>query len=142
GGGRGRPGRAPHAAHGVRPRVDRRERAPRVRRPERVPDAFHKRGAAVSSDRVRFVQSRQALWRNVSGGVLIPRGHHEHSEMLSRTAADVWRLLERPRTLSEVVDGLATRYEGRRDVIARDVETVLRELQTDEFVETVADADD
>jgi hypothetical protein len=49
----------------------------------------------------------------------------------------VWDLLEAPRSPAELVDALAPVYEGSPDVIAGDVNSLLRDLEARGFVEEV-----
>ena len=47
--------------------------------------------------------------------------------VLEGTAAAVWRLLDRARSLDDLVDACAREYEGDRDQMRRDLDEVLRE---------------
>jgi coenzyme PQQ synthesis protein D (PqqD) len=74
-----------------------------------------------------YRRSSNVLWRNVGPEVLLTRAESETTQVLSKTAADVWRLLERPRTAREIADRLGG-FEGRADEIAIGVEALLMDL--------------
>ena len=74
-----------------------------------------------------YRRSSDVLWRNVGPEVLLTRPGIETTEVLSETAAEVWRLLERPGTalaLADRVEGFA----GRADEIAGGVTALLLDL--------------
>lgn len=69
------------------------------------------------------------LWRNSGDDVLVAGLRGEDLQVLSGTACHVWALLDRPRTLAEVVAILGDHYHAAHEVIARDVAHLLEDLR-------------
>lgn len=74
-----------------------------------------------------YRRSPDVLWRNVGPEVLLTRPRIETTEVLSETAAEVWRLLEDRATALEVADRLDG-FAGRADEIAGGVNALLLDL--------------
>jgi hypothetical protein len=74
-----------------------------------------------------YRRSSDVLWRNVGPEVLLTRPAIQTTEVLSETAAQVWRLLEYPGTALEVADRLDG-FAGRADEIAGGVNALLMDL--------------
>jgi hypothetical protein len=74
-----------------------------------------------------YRRSPDVLWRNVGPEVLLTRPRIETTEVLSETAAQVWRLLEDPGTALEVADRLDG-FAGQADEIAGGVNALLLDL--------------
>lgn len=62
--------------------------------------------------------------------------------LLSTTAGAVWRMLDEPRTLRNIVEGIARAYGRPAPEVAPDVEVLLDGLVQRGLVEVVSDADD
>jgi hypothetical protein len=74
-----------------------------------------------------YRRSPDVLWRNVGPEVLLTRPRTETTEVLSETAAEVWRHLERPGTALELADQLDG-FAGRADEIVGGVKALLLDL--------------
>jgi len=74
-----------------------------------------------------YQRSANVLWRNVGPEVLLTRPKTETTEVLSETAAEVWRLLEDPGTALEIADRLDG-FAGRAEEIAGGVKALLLDL--------------
>jgi len=74
-----------------------------------------------------YRRSPDVLWRNVGPEVLLTRPAIQTTEVLSETAAQVWRLLEYAGTALEVADRLDG-FAGRADEIAGGVNALLMDL--------------
>lgn len=74
-----------------------------------------------------YRRSSDVLWRNVGPEVLLTRPTTETTDVLSETAAAVWRLLERRRSALEIADRLDG-FEGRAEEIAAGVDALLMDL--------------
>lgn len=74
-----------------------------------------------------YRRSSEVLWRNVGPEVLLTRPGVETTEVLSETAAEAWRVLERPGTAHDVAARLGG-FAGRPDEIAIGVNALLLEL--------------
>lgn len=90
---------------------------------------------------VRYRRSPDALFRRVGEEILLARPDREDFVALSATAAATWSLLEDPRSLSELVQLLATSYAVPAASIASDVEVLLRDLRLRGWIEHVAEHD-
>jgi hypothetical protein len=91
---------------------------------------------------VWFMRSPRSLWRNAGSEVLATTREAEEIAQLSPTAAAVWRLLEEPRSVADVVSRLAAEYGEDPERIAPQVSRLLRDLIGRGLVEAVADTDD
>ena len=74
-----------------------------------------------------YRRSSDVLWRNVGPEVLLTRPAIQTTAVLSETAAQVWRLLERPGTALEIADRLDG-FAGKADEIAGGVHALLMDL--------------
>jgi coenzyme PQQ synthesis protein D (PqqD) len=84
-----------------------------------------------------FRRSSSALTRSVAGEILIATPQNETVDVLAGTAAHVWSLLDRPRSVKEMARMLADLYDSPRRAIANDVERLLQELVKHGSVEVV-----
>ena len=89
-----------------------------------------------------LMRSPAMLWRNVGERVVLAPPGGEDFQELSPTAAEAWRLLERPQTLSELVQDVAAAYRVVPDSIAGDIRSLVDDLIARGALETMADADD
>ena len=85
-----------------------------------------------------FVRSPNALSRSVDGEILLAAVDREHVDRLSPSAGAVWALLDKPRTVSALVDDLSAVFDVTQGRIAQDVETLLSDLVSRGWVEVVA----
>jgi hypothetical protein len=69
------------------------------------------------------------LWRRAGVEVLLAGPDGSEVDALSLPASAAWLLLERPRTLAELTDGLASRFAADRDEIADRVARLVDELE-------------
>jgi hypothetical protein len=77
------------------------------------------------------------LWRRSLDAVLcLPPGAGE-PVTLAGTGPEVWDLLERPQTLTEIATELADRHEAHAEIVAQDVLPVLEHLTALGVVEPV-----
>jgi hypothetical protein len=84
-----------------------------------------------------FVRSDAALSRTVGSEVLLTAADREDVDRLSPTAGAVWGLLDRPRTVSSLVDELSRSFDSPRDRLAADVEALLTDLTARGWVREV-----
>lgn len=77
----------------------------------------------------RYTQSREVLQRTVSEDVLLAVPDRSDMERLSGTSAVVWKLLESPKTLDEIVETLADAYGASPATIRADVEALLDSMR-------------
>jgi pyrroloquinoline quinone biosynthesis protein D len=68
----------------------------------------------------RFDETRQAWVLLAPEKLFTPEG----------TAVEILKRVDGARTLGEIVDDLASVFQAPRELIARDVETMLRDLET------------
>ncbi len=90
----------------------------------------------------RFAQSQTALSRSVGPDVLLAATEGDEIEVLSGTAAVIWRFLDTPSTLGHLVEVLADVYRRPPDAIAGDIEALLQDLMGRGFLVTVKAEDD
>lgn len=76
----------------------------------------------------RFAWSPDVLFRSAGPDVLLALPDHEDFELLSGTAGVVWRLLETPTTIAELVDVLVELYGTTAETVAADVRPLIDEL--------------
>jgi len=91
---------------------------------------------------VRYVRNRVALSRSFGDEVLLAMRDRPDVDQLSGTAAEVWRVLGVPSSMSELTSTLVHRYGAPRDVIERDVASLLADLTERGLLIQVGDADD
>ena len=75
------------------------------------------------------------LHRELTDGVLVLAPDADRAVALLGTGADLWDALDRPTSLTEVVDDLATRYGADPDVVAADTREALQALVAQGLVE-------
>jgi hypothetical protein len=85
-----------------------------------------------------FVRSPNALSRSVDRETLLAAVDREDVDRLSPSAGAVWSLLDRPRTVSALVDDLSAVFDVTQGRIAKDVETLLSDLVSRGWVEEVS----
>jgi hypothetical protein len=85
-----------------------------------------------------FMRSANVLSRSVDGEILLAAVDREDVDRLSPSAGAVWALLDKPRTVSALVDDLSAVFDVTQGRIARDVETLLSDLVSRGWVEVVA----
>lgn len=88
----------------------------------------------------RFKRSSGALYRRVGNEILLASPEREDFDTLSATAGTAWDLLEKPRTLSELAELLATSYEVSAQSITADVGTLLLDLLRRGWIEEVEES--
>jgi len=76
----------------------------------------------------RFGWSPDVLFRSAGPDVLVAPPDGDEFELLSGTAGVVWRLLETPTTIAELVDVLAELYGTTAETVAADVRPLIDEL--------------
>jgi pyrroloquinoline quinone biosynthesis protein D len=87
-----------------------------------------------------FVRSTSALSRTVGPEVFLAAPDRDDVDRLSPTAGAVWGLLDRPRTISSLVDELSRAFDAPRERLAEDVEALLADLAGRGWVEVAPDA--
>jgi hypothetical protein len=97
----------------------------------------------VSRDVVfaRFRQLPQLSQREFAGEVLVLNPDCDDVEHLQGTAVHVWKMLETPRTLPDLVMVLSQQYAAHEADIGEDVEALLDDLIARDLVEEVVDVD-
>jgi hypothetical protein len=93
-----------------------------------------------ASEGMRLVRSPAVLWRDLGDEVVLTTAGQTGFELLSATASTVWRMLERPRTTSELVATLAVAYGEPAERIAAEVGGLLDDLKHRGMVAVVSDA--
>jgi hypothetical protein len=83
----------------------------------------------VTAEAVRYRRSPAALWRRVGGTILVTTGADPDVHELLGGAAAAWVELIQPRTVPELVDGLAEVHEAQPDSIEEQVSNVLETLR-------------
>jgi hypothetical protein len=81
-----------------------------------------------------YVRSSSALSRQVGDETLVTRVDRESLDVLAGTAGHIWRLLEQPRTVAELVEILAGHYRADPERIRRDVDRLLEDLVEREWL--------
>jgi hypothetical protein len=81
----------------------------------------------------RFIRDESVVRRDIAGqALLIPMsagGVDLQMVYALNDAADaVWNLLGEERTLGQIVDALRREYDGRADLIGRDVEALIQDM--------------
>jgi Coenzyme PQQ synthesis protein D (PqqD) len=84
-----------------------------------------------------FQHASSVLWRAFDQEVLVASPMRDDPDRLAGPAATVWRLLERPRTLPELLEALGRAYQIPAGTIMQDVEDVLDELDSRGWIERV-----
>jgi hypothetical protein len=89
----------------------------------------------VSTVSFAYRRSRDVLSRSFAGEVLLAAAGVDDFESLSATAGSVWRLLDEPRSIDEIVGTLAERYPDAGPAIGPDVESLIEYLAQRGLVE-------
>ena len=87
-----------------------------------------------------YVRSSSALSRQVGDETLVTRVDRVSIDVLAGTAGHIWRLLEQPRTLAELVEVLGGDYRADPERIRRDVDRLLEDLVERGWVKPVVGA--
>jgi hypothetical protein len=98
----------------------------------------------VSTRQVVFARFRQVpelSQREFAGEALVLNTDREDVEHLQGTAVQIWKMLETPRTLPDLVTVLSYRYEIPETDIGDDVEALLDDLIARDLVEEVIEFD-
>jgi hypothetical protein len=77
----------------------------------------------------RIARDPTARWRRCIDGVVVMAGDADEPMFLSAPGDAIWRLLEEPRTVDELIDELATEFAGDRASIADDVAAFVVDLR-------------
>jgi hypothetical protein len=85
----------------------------------------------------RIHRSQEVLWRTVGPEVLLTSLESDGFEVLSETAADVWRLLESPRTTAEIAARLSVRFGEPVELVTTGVERLVRDLRAHGYVRSL-----
>ncbi|MGH2579344.1 MAG: PqqD family protein [Actinomycetota bacterium] len=92
-----------------------------------------------ASGAIWFARVPGVLARNVGGDLILAAVGREGFQVLSATAGDVWRLLERPMTVEQLVETVSSVYSVSGEVISRDMDELLAHLLELGLIESVAD---
>ena len=76
----------------------------------------------------RFARSSSAPWRRVGEDVLVAPAGRDDFDQLSGTAAVVWRILEAPSSLADLVANLSEMYSVPTESIASEVGALVTDL--------------
>jgi hypothetical protein len=89
----------------------------------------------VMQDHERWQRSDDFVSTPLDLGVVVLNLSDGVYYYLSDTAADIWQLLDRPRTIAEIGDELVAAYEVDRDRCLAAVDTFLDDLAAKRLVE-------
>lgn len=84
-----------------------------------------------------YRRGERSLSRTYDGEILLGSPDREGIDRLEGTAAAVWIALAEPATVADIADALAEAYDAPADVIARDVDGLLRDLRVRGWVTEV-----
>ena len=82
----------------------------------------------------RWIRSERALFRRLPDGVVVLVLPDGEPELVTGPGGLLWDLLGSPRTLDELTDELAARYDHDRAVVRRDLEPTLDGLRTRQLI--------
>ena len=85
----------------------------------------------------KYVRATGVPFRYVDDDVILAPRHTETFEALDGPAADVWSLLDEPRTVEEIVEPLSGVYAADRVRLMEDVAALLSQLLATNVVEVV-----
>jgi hypothetical protein len=85
----------------------------------------------------RWERDPEVLWRATPFAVVVLPQASDHPLVLAGTSAELWDLLDEPRTVAELADELAQRYEAEQGVIAVDLSASLAALEGRRAVRSV-----
>lgn len=78
---------------------------------------------------VRWRRDERALWRAGPGRVVVVLDRHDEAPRALRgRGAELWALLDRPRTVSELETLLSAEFDADPEVVRRDVEQAITQL--------------
>jgi Coenzyme PQQ synthesis protein D (PqqD) len=101
------------------------------------------RGKVAAIPGTAWVQrGPEILTRDVGDEVLLTSEARSEVDVLKGTAAEVWRLLEEPIVVADLVGLLAEAYSADPAVVEADVDALLARLSEIGAVQVLADADD
>jgi hypothetical protein len=83
----------------------------------------------------RVVQSRRQVWSDLEDEVAILQVEKGVYYGLNPVGARIWHLLEQERTVAELCTILEAEYEVKPDVLAKDIDTLVRRLRRAGLVE-------
>jgi hypothetical protein len=90
---------------------------------------------------VRYRVCPNVVSRNTTeGGLLLVDLGTGTTWRVNQVGADVFRVLGRPLSLSELVEDLRRKYDVDSAVLAKDIDELLAELSRQRLVETVSDS--
>lgn len=90
---------------------------------------------------VRIRRAPQVLWRSVGAEVILADRRRSDFELLSGSGGAVWRALDEPRTLEDLLDALAEEHGVEPAAIEDDVRQLVGTLTARGFVEEGAGPD-
>jgi hypothetical protein len=95
------------------------------------------------TDDLRYVRAKDVLSRSVADEVLLAAPRRNEVDQLKGPAADVWDLLDGPRTVDQVVTELKRRYGGAPvEKVKDDVQALLDDLVARRWIVVVVDEPD
>jgi sulfur transfer complex TusBCD TusB component (DsrH family) len=95
------------------------------------------------TDQLLYMREKDILARSFADEVLLAAPRRSEIDQLKGPAADVWDLLDRPRTLADIVEELKKRYGGAPvERVQDDVQALLDDLVARGWIRAVTDADD
>jgi hypothetical protein len=95
----------------------------------------------VTAD-VLYMRAEDVLARSYGDEVLLAAPRRDVVDQLKGPAADVWEVLDRPRTIEDVVEQLTRLYRAPVERVQDDVQKLLDELVDRGWVQAVSDGDD
>jgi Coenzyme PQQ synthesis protein D (PqqD) len=84
-----------------------------------------------------FRRRSTTLFRTVGDQVILTSQERRTFDILNGSACAVWTLLERPRSLGDLVATLASSFRGKPEVIEQDLITLIGEMTDRGWVEVV-----
>lgn len=91
----------------------------------------------MSDDRELWARRPTVVWRTAPGFLVVADVAGEVT-MAEGPSPEIWELLDRPRTIDQLVDELAERYGAPVDLVRADVSRFLRDLGAADVVHRVA----
>ncbi|MBB3108554.1 hypothetical protein FHS18_000582 [Paenibacillus phyllosphaerae] len=85
----------------------------------------------------QFVQSKGSLASNMDGEKVMMRVETGKYYNLGAIGGRIWDLLEQPQTVNQLVEALTQEYEIGMDECTAQVESFLKQLQSEQLVEAV-----
>ncbi len=90
----------------------------------------------VTAGDVRWVRSREALWRSTLDAVVLLSAARSDTDplMVDGPGVQVWEIIEEPATITDIVEQLSTAFEGDPVAMAQDVSELLVRLRDEGLV--------